>query len=141
MARCLCGWRGMNEERAFRLQASNMRPLFENLYKNIVPNLLAGCPDLEIVVRPYKSKRSNEQNKRLWKIYQTLSEQVWVNGRRFHQDVWHEWCKREFIGCEELPNGEMVGLSTTKLNTAEMVAYQDKIQAWAASEHGIIWAF
>lgn len=129
------------KEQTFRLQITNMRPLFENLFKNIVPKMLSGCPDLEIVIRPYKSKRSNEQNRRLWKIYQTLSEQVWVGGKRFHQNSWHEWCKREFIGCEELPNGEKVGLSTTNLNTAEMTAYQNKIQAWAAAEYGIEWDF
>lgn len=131
----------MAEQHTFRLQASNMRPLFENLYKNIVPNLLSGCPDLEIVIRPYKSKRSPEQNRRLWKIYQTLSEQVWVDGKRYSQEVWHDWCKRKFIGYSENADGMLSPLSTTALNTAEMVAYQNKIQAWAATEHGIEWEF
>lgn len=74
-----------------RLQVSNMRPLFENLYKNIVPHMLAGCADLEVVVRPYKSVRSVEQNKRLWKIYGQISQEVWVGGRQFDQETWHEF--------------------------------------------------
>lgn len=132
------------EQRTFRLQVSNMRPLFENLYKNIVPKMLAGCADLEIVLRPYKSKRSYEQNKRLWALYRDISEQVWVNERQFDSDTWHEHFKREFIGCEEivLPSGEIEkrGLSTTKLNTQEMTDYQTKIEAWAAAQ-GVIFEY
>lgn len=127
-------------EYVFRLRRENKRPLMTTIYNNL-DEWLAGNPDLEIVVRPYKSKRSTEQNRRLWKIYQTLAEQVWVNGRKYSQDVWHEYCKRTFIGVEALPNGETVGISTTTLNTAEMTDYQNKIQAWAAQEHGLIWEF
>ena len=94
-----------------------------------------------ISIRPYKSKRSTEQNRRLWKIYQTLAEQAWVSGKRFSQDAWHEYCKRQFIGSEELPDGSQIGISTTTLNTGEMTDYQNRIQAWAAQEFGIIWEF
>ena len=131
--------------RTFRLQPSKCRALFENLYQNIVPELFAGCLDWEIVLRPYKSQRSIEQNKRLWKICQTLAESVFVNGRQFDSEVWHEYCKRTFIGYNEmtLPSGEVTlqAISTTTLNTAEMTTYQNQIQAWAALEHGIVWDF
>lgn len=127
-------------ECVFRLRVDNMRPLMVHIWGNL-NGWLEHSPDLEIVIRPYKSKRSCEQNRRLWKIYQTLAEQVWVGGRRYHQDLWHEYCKRMFIGAIELPNGALVGISTTKLNTVEMVEYQNKIQAWAAQEHGMIWDF
>lgn len=130
--------------RTFRLQAANMRPLFENLLKNIVPQMLAGCADLEIVLRPYKSKRSNEQNRRLWALYREIAENVWVNGRRFDSQTWHEHFKREFIGCEEivLPNGEIErrGISTTTLDTAQMAEYQTRIEAWAAQQ-GVVFEY
>lgn len=130
--------------RTFRLQAANMRPLFENLFKNIVPQMLSGCADLEIVLRPYKSKRSTEQNKRLWALYRDISENVWVNGRRFDSETWHEHFKRELIGIEEivLPSGEIErrGISTTTLNTAQMAEYQTRIEAWAAQQ-GVVFEY
>ena len=98
---------------------SNQRPLFENLYKNIVPELLAAHGDLEITIRPYKAKRSYEQNRRLWSLYNQIAEQVWLDGRRYEAAMWHEYFKQQFIGCDErvLPNGEIqkIGLSTTQL--------------------------
>lgn len=132
------------EQRTFRLQVSNMRPLFENLFKNIVPQMLAGCADLEIVLRPYRSKRSTEQNKRLWALYRDIAENVWVNGRRFDSETWHEHFKREFIGVEEvvLPSGEIErrGISTTSLSTAEMTDYQTRLEAWAAAQ-GVVFEY
>ena len=61
--------------------------------------------------------------------------------KQFSQDAWHEYCKRQFIGSEELPDGSQIGISTTTLNTGEMTDYQNRIQAWAAQEFGIIWEF
>ena len=81
------------------------------------------------------------QNISLPQFYQTLAEQAWVSGKQFGQDAWHEYCKRQFIGCEELPDGSQIGISTTTLNTGEMTDYQNRIQAWAAQEFGIIWEF
>lgn len=131
-------------ERKFRCQVSNQRPLFENLYKNIVPELLAAHGDLEITIRPYKAKRSYEQNRRLWSLYNQIAEQVWLDGRRFSADMWHEYFKQQFIGCDErvLPNGEIqkIGLSTTQLNTQQMADYQTRIEAWAA-EQGVIFEY
>ena len=131
-------------ERKFRCQVSNQRPLFENLYKNIVPELLAAHGDLEVVIRPYKAKRSYEQNRRLWSLYNQIAEQVWLDGRRYSADVWHEYFKQQFIGCDErvLPSGEIqkIGLSTTKLNTQQMADYQTRIEAWAA-EQGVIFEY
>ncbi|HFC8542702.1 TPA: recombination protein NinB [Neisseria weaveri] len=99
---------------------------------------------MEIVIRPYKSKRSIEQNKRLWKIYQEIADNVWVEGRRYDAETWHEYFKGKLIGYNErlLPNGDTLKtpISTTTLNTAEMTEYQNKIQAWGA-RRGIIWEF
>lgn len=129
----------------FRCQVSNARPLLENIQRNIT-GWLHDCPDLEVVIRPHRSKRSIEQNKRLWKIYQTISEQVWVNGHKFDAETWHEYFKSHFIGYNEVVNpmtGEVnkIPLSTTTMNTQEMTEYQNKLQAWAANEYGILWEF
>lgn len=80
----------MMQSVTYRLQIQNMRPLMTTIWNNL-QGWLKESPDLEISIRPYKSKRSTEQNRRLWKIYQTLAEQAWVSGKRFSQDAWHEY--------------------------------------------------
>lgn len=127
----------------FRCQVSNASALLKHITSN-VNGWLQGCPDLEIVIRPHKSKRSVEQNKRLWKIYQEIAENVWVEGRKYDAETWHEYFKGRLIGYNErlLPNGDTLKtpISTTTLNTSEMTEYQNKIQAWGAGR-GIIWYF
>lgn len=124
----------------YKLTKGNLRPLMTTIWHNLGV-WLDGNPALDITIRPHNSKRSNEQNKRMWKIYQTLQSSIWINGKQYDQELWHEQCKRMFIGCNELPNGTLVGISTTTLSTEEMTEYQNKIQAWAAAEYGVIWEF
>ena len=101
--------------------------------------------NLEITIRPRKSKRSSEQNRRLWKIYGEMADKAWVNGRRYSAETWHEYCAGLMLGFDikQMPDGSEVRtpISTTTLNTAEMSDYQNRIQSWAAQEFGIIWAF
>ena len=101
--------------------------------------------NLDITIRPHKSKRSIEQNRRLWRIYGELSDKAWVNGRRYSAETWHEYCKGVLLGFDikAMPDGTEVKtpISTTTLNTAEMTDYQNRLQSWAAGEFGIIWEF
>jgi len=63
-------------------------------------------------------KRTAPQNRRYWGkgVLAQVSEQATVNGKLFGAEVWHEQFKRMFIGFEELPNGEVIGKSSTKLS-------------------------
>ena len=92
----------------------------------------------EIVLRPLKAKRSKDQNRRLWAMYREVAATVWVNGKQFSDEVWHEHFKRELIGREEitLPSGEVEvrGISTTLLSVADMGTYMDSIAEWCVSE-------
>lgn len=123
---------------AYRLTKDNKRPLMTTIYNNLGVWLEANA-ELEVCIRPYNSKRSIEQNRRLWFLYREISEKVFIDGRRFSQDVWHEFLKRKFIGCIEMPNGQLMGISTTKLSVQEMSEYQEKIISWASMEHGVLW--
>lgn len=120
----------------------NRRAVFKLLYENSEKWLLQG--DLQITVALKKSRRTIEQNKRLWALYGELSQNAWVNGQQFSPDIWHEYLKGYFLGYNEtvLPNGEVLKtpISTTTLNTAEMTDYQNKIQAYGASEFSIEWS-
>ena len=129
---------------AYRLTKDNKRPLMTTIYNNLGVWLESNA-ELEVCIRPYNSKRSVEQNRRLWKIYGELADKAWVNGRRFSMETWHEYCKGMFLGYElkAMPDGTEVKMpiSTTTLNTAEMTDYQNRLQAWAAGNFGLIWEF
>lgn len=129
---------------AYRLTKDNKRPLMTTIYNNLGAWLEANAV-LEVCIRPYNSKRSIEQNRRLWKIYGELADKAWVNGRRYSAETWHEYCKGMFLGYElkAMPDGTELKtpISTTTLNTAEMTDYQNRLQAWAAGNFGLIWEF
>src|SRR5687768_475002 len=86
-----------------------------------------------------RRKRTSKQNKRYWGkgVLAQIAEQAVVNGRQFPAEVWHEQMKRQFIGVIELPNGQLIGKSSTELDTAEFSAFCDQVEAWAATELGV----
>lgn len=77
----------MNEAK-FTLTPQNARGVMRLIWDNLNGWFENG--HLEITIRPCKSKRSIEQNRRLWFLYREISEKVFIDGRRFSQDV---WCK------------------------------------------------
>lgn len=86
-----------------------------------------------------RRKRSSKQNRRYWGngVLKQIAEQATVNGRLFPAETWHEQFKRMFIGVVELPNGEVVGMSSTALDTAQFCEFSDKVEAYAATELGV----
>lgn len=132
------------ENVSYKLTKDNKRPLMTTIYNNLGVWLEANA-ELEVCIRPYNSKRSVEQNRRLWKIYGELADKAWVNGKRYSAETWHEYCKGMFLGYElrAMPDGTEIKtpISTTTLNTAEMTDYQNRLQAWAAGNFGLIWEF
>lgn len=126
----------------YRLNAQNKREVMTDIWRNL-DDWLQGAKVLRIEVVPHHKKRTGRQNRRLWLIYQTLAENVRVDGRRFDAATWHEYCKGRFLGFEvyRLKDGSehKIPISTTSLDTAEMTEYQNNIQAWAAGEFGIVW--
>ena len=86
-----------------------------------------------------KRKRTKPQNRRYWGggVLAQVAAQATVNGRLFSAEVWHEQFKRQFIGVVELPNGEVVGMSSTDLDTARFSEFCMQVEAFAASELGV----
>ena len=86
-----------------------------------------------------RRKRSKAQNRRYWGngVLKQISEQAAVGGRLYPAEIWHEQFKRQFIGIEELPNGEVIGKSSTKLTTAEFCEFCDRVEAYAATSLGV----
>lgn len=84
-------------------------------------------------------KRTQKQNRRYWGrgVLAQIAEQAAVGGKLFSAETWHELAKRKFIGVEELPNGEVIGKSSTGLTTAEFCEFCDQVEAWACTELGV----
>jgi len=84
--------------------------------------------------------RTSKQNRRYWGggVLAQIAKQATVNGRMFDAEVWHEQFKRMFIGVIELPSGEVVGMSSAKLSTAEFCEFCDKVEAYAGTDLGVV---
>jgi hypothetical protein len=84
---------------------------------------------VEVVIRKYKSKRSNEQNSYYWGVVlDILSKHT-----GYESDEMHEILKFKFLR-KRINNDVEYVQSTTKLNTAEMEEYLEKVRRWAATE-------
>lgn len=86
-----------------------------------------------------RRKRTAKQNKRYWGrgVLAQVAEQAVVNGRLYSAESWHEQFKRQFIGYDELPNGEVIGHSSSKLTTTEFADFCAKVEAYAAQHLGV----
>ncbi len=86
-----------------------------------------------------RRKRTTKQNKRYWGggVLAQVAAQAVVNGQQFSADAWHEQFKRWFIGVDELPDGTVIGKSSTKLDTMEFSAFCDQVEAYAATQLGV----
>ena len=86
-----------------------------------------------------KRKRTPPQNRRYWGkgVLSQIAAQAVVNGRLYEAEVWHEQFKRQFIGVIELPSGQVIGASSTKLSTSEFSDFCSAVEAYAATELGV----
>ena len=84
-------------------------------------------------------KRTKAQNRRYWGngVLAQVAQQAMVNGKQYSAETWHELFKRMFIGVEELPDGSVIGKSSTALTTAEFSDFCTQVEAYAASELGV----
>lgn len=84
-------------------------------------------------------KRTSKQNRRYWGggVLKQVAEQATVNGRLYSAETWHEQFKRQFIGVVQLPNGDVQGMSSTDLTTAQFSEFCTQVEAFAASELGV----
>ena len=87
-----------------------------------------------------RRKRTKAQNRRYWGngvLAQVAQQAVLPGGKQFSAENWHELFKRMFIGMEELPDGSVIGKSSTSLTTAEFSEFCTRVEAYAASELGV----
>jgi hypothetical protein len=91
----------------------------------------------EIVIRPAKSKRSNQANALYWRWIDVIRLHVLDStGQAYGADALHEWLKGKFLPTVTVEIGGEVQrcrLSTAKLNTKEMSEYMEKIDFYCVN--------
>jgi hypothetical protein len=112
------------EVKNFNISSSNLPYLFEKI-KALDLSQGYVC---NVTVKSHG--RSTDQNSRLWKLYSALGEYIGES-----PDKVHELMGWKFLRSQSVVNGETIEVikSTTKLTTAEMADYQNKIELWAGS--------
>ena len=127
-------------ESAITLELFNRQQAFAVIKEQLYPFLgkwLQAEKTLTLTAR--LKKRTPEQNRRYWGrgVLAQIAEQATVNGKLYSAEVWHEQFKRMFIGFDELPNGQIIGKSSTGLTTAEFCDFCTQVEAYAATELGV----
>lgn len=127
--------------REFKLTGTGAWYVFVQFVKANAKAFLERGKPLRLIVTDSDKQRSGDQNRRYWALLTEISEQAWVNGRKYDKETWHELFARQHLPLEEmiLPDGEIIRrrVTTTKLKVGEFSDYMQKIEAYAASELGI----
>lgn len=128
--------------REFVLKNSSIWSVIVEFIKaNAARYMHAGHP-LHIIVFDGEQKRHSLQNKYYWKaVIEQIADQVWVDGKQFSKDTWHEYFARKHCPMIEfvLPDGEIIQRrkSTTEMTVREFSEYTTTVQAEAASDFGV----
>lgn len=127
-------------ESAITLELFNRQQAFAVIKEQLYPFLgkwLQAEKTLTLTAR--LKKRTPEQNRRYWGrgVLAQIAEQATVNCKLYSAEVWHEQFKRMFIGFDELPNGQIIGKSSTGLTTAEFCDFCTQVESYAAQELGV----
>jgi hypothetical protein len=101
-----------------------------------------GAP-LHVIITEYDKRRADVQNREYWGyVLRPISEQVFVEGRKFIPDAWHELYASQYCPKIEitLPNGEIITRrkSTSEMGQKEFREYMDRVRSDAATEHGVV---
>jgi len=93
----------------------------------------------EIIVQPFKKKRSSQANARLWEILTQISNAK-PGGADYPPEVWLEYYKDKFLKKSIVTingNPKVVSGSSSHLNTQEFNDFMSEIEADAATELGV----
>lgn len=92
-----------------------------------------------ITIEPYRKKRTLSQNALMWKWINEVAQYVHEATGQDSDDV-HEFFKVKFLPARIVElGGEIIEWrTTTRLTTAEMSEYMNKIYAWVTTELGLL---
>lgn len=95
---------------------------------------------LAVTISEHKERRSLDQNKRYWALLNAIHEQVWISGRQFDPEVWHEHMRELFAPKEESPSGGMIAMSTARMDVEQFSAYMLAVELHAMTEMNVEFA-
>ena len=121
----------MSEERRFILR--------NDFVRTSVQAFIAKLPfDMEIIVKPWRPKRSITQNARLWKLHSLAANYVGCSPEDMHEDM---LCKVFGVAKEvRLPSGTLKRIPnrrSSQLDKHEFRAFMDQVEAFYISELGV----
>ncbi len=122
------------------LELHNRQQAYAIIKDQLYPFLTRWLQDGKCLVLTCKLRtRTPKQNRRYWGngVLAQIAAQATVNGRLYSAETWHESFKRQFLGVIELPNGEVIGKSSTGLTTAEFSEFCTKVEAYAVTDLGV----
>ena len=127
--------------RSINLTLHNRQQAYALIKSTLYPFIGQGLQaDKRLTLTCGLMKRSKPQNSRYWGkgVLSQIAEQATVGGKLFSTESWHEMFKRKFIGVTELPNGEVIGMSSTKLTTKEFSEFCEAVEAFAVTDLNVI---
>lgn len=123
------------------IELHNRQQAWAAIKAQVYPFLARWLQDGKRLVLTIKlRKRTAPQNRRYWGrgVLAQIAEQATVGGKLFAAEIWHEQFKRQFIGVIELPNGEVIGKSSTELTTGEFSEFCAQVEAYAVTDLGVM---
>jgi hypothetical protein len=85
----------------------------------------------------HKSDKKYQEYRIYWARLRDISEQVAIEGKSYAPTTWHEQFKRQFIGCIDLPNGQVIGMTTTKMTPQELKEYRWQVEEYTQRQFGV----
>lgn len=85
----------------------------------------------KVTIEPYRKKRSLDQNALMWMWFKEIADEIGDTKQAVHDDV---------LPLLAEPTHQMKGMpqwSTSRMDTATMAAFMNKLHEWAFSFHGI----
>jgi hypothetical protein len=102
-----------------------------------------GTP-LRVIVTEDEMDRLDEQIRYYFGVViKAMAEQIWLEGRQFTKDAWHELMARKFLPAKEvlMPDGEIVlkraSIARGQIGVKAMAKFTQEVESYAASEHGV----
>lgn len=131
--------------REFVLSTPSIGSILVNFLKSNAAAFVEKGTPLRVIVTEEEMDRLDEQIAYYFGVViKTIAEQVWLNGRQFDKDEWHEELAKKFLPTRELntPSGEIIlkrsSIARGKISLKKMTAYIQEAESYAASELGVV---
>jgi len=118
----------------------------------VIRNVPVGA-GLEVVVREEVRARGLDQNGLYWLRLGEISEQGWLDGKRYSKEAWHHYAGQNLMpeivtpndGAQrskwiEVPKGEPVVISTALLERKFFSQYITIVEAFGAADLGVLFS-